>query len=153
MDRDQRSLIDYGAGSGVLALAALKFGASAAVGTDTDELAVKAARRNALLNSVSERFAVVQCGASLDSPEPLAAAGMPRDMKFDVVAANILRGPLVELQPRLTAYAAPGARLLLSGILADQAPEILEAYAADFDDFEVKTDGSWACVQAVRKRA
>eukprot|EP00955_Chlamydomonas_euryale_P114495 366279-Chlamydomonas_euryale.AAC.20 len=49
--------------------------------------------------------------------------------------------------------ARAGARLLLSGILADQAPEILEAYAADFDDFEVKTDGSWACVQAVRKRA
>lgn len=67
--------------------------------------------------------------------------------------ANILRGPLLELAPRLASYArAPGGRLALSGILLEQVPDVRAAYAAaGFGDFEVTSDGGWALVTAVRQ--
>lgn len=75
------------------------------VGTDVDPLAVKSTARNATLNGFDEsRMAVYQCGAGIDDDEPMAAAGVadPAARVFDVVVANILRGPLLELFPRLT---------------------------------------------------
>jgi len=152
LDLTGRTVMDYGAGSGVLALAALKLGASCAVGTDVDSLAVRAASRNAELNGVSERMKVLLCGPSLDDPEPLQQAGvaLPSPEGFSLVVANILRGPLVELAPRLAGYAAPGAQLVLSGILAEQVPDVKEAYQEYFSGFDVTTEGSWACVTAVR---
>lgn len=72
--------------------------------------------------------------------------------QFDLVVANILFRPLLELQPRLTSYCKPGGRLLVSGILQEQAAEIMAAYEADFEDFEVVWEGSWACVTAVKQR-
>lgn len=77
-------------------------------------------------------------------------AGLPSDGAYDFVVANILRGPLLELQPRLTAYVKPGGRLALSGILAEQVPDVRAAYGPHFKEFEVATDGSWALVTAVR---
>ena len=82
------------AGSGVLAIAALKLGAAGAFGTDTDPLAVRAATQNAALNAMGERFSAVQCEASVEGPEPLAAASCgPQDPSgaFDLVMANILQ--------------------------------------------------------------
>ncbi len=80
------------AGSGVLAIAALKMGASEALGTDTDALAVHSAKCNAGLNGVAASFRTEQCGASPDSPEPLAAAGLADvEASFDVCVANILQ--------------------------------------------------------------
>ncbi|GAX80217.1 hypothetical protein CEUSTIGMA_g7655.t1 [Chlamydomonas eustigma] len=146
-------VMDYGAGSGVLALAALHLGATAAVGVDTDSLAVRAARRNAQLNGVEENLAVLLCGPSLEDSEPLEEAGFPASATtaFDVVVANILRGPLVELQPRLTAYCkSPGGIILLSGILTEQVPEVLAAYKSEFSSFQISSDGSWASIQARR---
>jgi len=67
------------------------------------------------------------------------------------VVANILKGPLVELAPRLAAYARPGALLGLSGILKMQAPEILEAYGPVFEDFEVQEEEGWALITATRR--
>jgi len=147
------TVLDYGCGSGVLALAALLLGARSAVGTDTDPLAVRSAKRNAELNS-QEAFTALLCGPSLDDPEPLQQGGYPCNPTFDVVAANILRGPLLELQPRLTQYCRPGGLLLLSGILAEQVPDIRAVYEPHFTDFTVRTEGTaatWACITAIRK--
>ncbi len=82
------------AGSGVLAIAALKMGAAMACGTDTDQLAVRAAAQNAALNGLSGRFQAVQCEGSAEGPEPLAAlaCGAPSQSgAFDVIIANILQ--------------------------------------------------------------
>lgn len=70
---------------------------------------------------------------------------------FNVVVANILRGPLVELCGRLAHYAAPGALLLLSGILEEQVAEVVAAYQPHFTAFKVDTDGQWAAITATRK--
>lgn len=77
--------------------------------------------------------------------------GFP-DASFDVCIANILRGPLVELKPRLAGYVRPGGRIILSGILQEQAPEIQEAYRDEFESFEMQTEGSWALLTAVKTR-
>ncbi|MBL8226595.1 MAG: 50S ribosomal protein L11 methyltransferase [Chromatiales bacterium] len=110
-------LLDYGCGSGILALAALAIGARQAVGVDIDPQAVTATLANAARNDVADRLA-----AGLPDSLP---AGEP----FDVVVANILSGPLARLAPTLRRHAAPGTRLALSGILEEQAGEVIAAYA------------------------
>jgi ribosomal protein L11 methyltransferase len=147
------SVMDYGTGSGVLAVAALLLGAQRAVGTDVEPLAVRSADQNAALNGVGGAFTALRCGADLAAPEPLEEAGMPEpDRKFSVVVANILRGPLLELAPRLAGYAAPGAALGLSGILESQAPVVIEAYTPWFEGFEMAGEAGWAVVTATRRR-
>jgi ribosomal protein L11 methyltransferase len=110
-------LLDYGCGSGILALAALALGARQAVGIDIDPQAVTATLANAERNGVAEQL-------TTGLPDSLPAGD-----RFDVVVANILSGPLARLAPTLRQHAAPGARLALSGILADQADEVITAYA------------------------
>ncbi len=116
---DGREVLDVGCGSGILAIAALKLGAVSAVGTDIDPQALQASRDNA------ERNAIAEADFRLCYPEQLDAGGFP------VVLANILAGPLVELAPTIAGHVAPGGRLALSGILAPQAEEVLEAYRAE----------------------
>lgn len=144
-------MVDYGCGSGVLAIACLMLGAARAAGTDTDPLAVRAAARNAGHNGVAAAFTALQCAADLAGAEPLAQAGLPSCSAHDFVAANILRGPLLELAPRLGAYLRPGGRLALSGMLPSQVGDVTAAYAGDFRDFAVREDGGWALVAAVRR--
>jgi hypothetical protein len=84
-------------------------------------------------------------------PWPVPQAGLPAQAAFTLVVANILMGPLVELAGRLAHYAAPGATLLLSGILQEQVPDIRAAYDPFFHSFSVRTEGTWAAVTAVRK--
>jgi len=73
---------------------------------------------------------------------------------FEFVLANILRGPLLELSPRLARLCAPGGKLLLSGVLAEQAPEVRRVYEAlGFQEFKVETEGSWAALSATKTRA
>ncbi|KAI7836968.1 hypothetical protein COHA_009152 [Chlorella ohadii] len=147
------AVMDYGTGSGVLAVAALLMGAARAVGTDIEPLAVKATVSNAVLNSVADRLDAYACAASLEQQEPLAAAGVPEERRqFEVTVANILQGPLVALAPRLAAYTKPGGLLGLSGILQEQTPAVLEAYGPYFEGFEVQTEDRWALVTAVRKQ-
>eukprot|EP00879_Flechtneria_rotunda_P033157 GHRR01036694.1.p1 GENE.GHRR01036694.1~~GHRR01036694.1.p1 ORF type:complete len:182 (+),score=51.90 GHRR01036694.1:303-848(+) len=149
------TVMDYGTGSGILAIAALLLGAESAVGTDTDPLAVRAAEANAALNGVACKLRVVRCGPNLNDLDPLLQlSGKGQDGNtFDLVVANILRGPLVELQPRLTAYCKPGGQIALSGILDAQAPDVIEAYSPGFEGFQVHTDGGWALVTARSKSA
>ena len=124
-------VIDYGCGSGILAIAALKLGAAHALATDTDPQALAVSHENAERNQVTERLV-------LYLPE-----AVPAQANADVVLANILAGPLVQLAPRLTALVRPGGKLILSGLLANQATEVEAAYAAHFV-FERRVHDGWA---------
>lgn len=137
-----RRVLDFGCGSGILAIAALRLGAARASGTDIDPQALTASRDNA------ERNAIAEGDFSLALPEQLAAG------TFDVVLANILAGPLVELAPTIAERVAPGGRLALSGILANQADEVLDAYRGQglIMAEPIERDG-WVCLPGYRPAA
>ena len=142
MDLRGRTVLDYGCGSGVLAIAALKLGSRYAHAMDIDEQAVTATRENALQNGVEERLAV-------------SAAEHRIDGQFDVVVANILAGPLVELAASISDRVKSGGQLALSGILSEQATEVLDAYApwVDFDQPEFRQQDGQTWVRLTgRKR-
>lgn len=109
-----KSMLDYGCGSGILAIAAAKFGAAPVVGVDIDPDAVQATTANATDNRVT-----LQAGL------PDAVTGL----RFDLVVANILSAPLKLLAPAIAAHVRPGGALVLSGILERQANELIAAYA------------------------
>ena len=132
-------VLDYGCGSGILAIAALKLGARAALAIDIDPQALTASRDNAERNAVSDRLT-------------LADAEQIQSKDFDLVLANILARPLITLAPMLAARTRMGGQIVLAGILDAQADEVRAAYAAWFD-FE--TDGKregWSRVSGVRRR-
>lgn len=133
------SVLDFGCGSGILAIAALLLGAERAVGTDIDPQALEASRDNASRNGIDPaRF-------PLYLPQDLP------DEQADVVVANILAGPLVQLAPQITARVKHGGRLALSGILAEQADEVRAAYAEAFElDPTAEQDG-WVRISGVRR--
>jgi len=124
-------VIDFGCGSGILAIAALKLGARSALGTDTDPQALVTSRENAERNEVLDRL-------TLCLPE-----AVPTAITADVVLANILAPALVALAPTLIALTRPGGWLILSGILTSQAEEVAAAYAGLFD-FEHHQREDWA---------
>lgn len=111
-------VLDVGTGSGILALAALKLGATSAVGTDNDPEALRVALENAEQNGLQDRLTLT--GADVTE---LGEA-------FPLVVANILSGPLIDMAPALAATVAPGGRLVLSGILGTQADDVVAAYVA-----------------------
>ncbi len=113
-----RTVLDYGCGSGILALVAKKCGAATVIGVDIDPQALESARYNSTRN---------HCQIDYYTPEELAHASIPDS--FDVVAANILSSPLKLMAPMLSARVAPGGSLVLSGVLARQAEEVAAAYA------------------------
>ena len=134
-----KTLIDFGCGSGILAIAGLLLGAEHAVGTDIDIQALEASRDNAQRNQVADdRF-------DLYLPEQ-----MP-DTPADVLVANILAGPLVSLAPQLASLVKPGGLLALSGILAEQTDEILQAYRDDFELDPVANQEGWIRVSGRRR--
>ncbi len=116
---DGQRVLDVGTGSGILAIAALRLGAASAIGTDIDPQAPTASRDNAERNAIDDARLRLCYPEQLDDGET-----------FPVVVANILAGPLVELAPMIAGHVAPGGRLALSGILANQAEEVLDAYRA-----------------------
>jgi ribosomal protein L11 methyltransferase len=133
------NLLDFGCGSGILAIAALLLGAKQAVGTDIDFQALDASRDNAGRNNIApERFA-------LYLPEDL-----PQE-KADVLVANILAGPLVSLAPTLTSLVKSGGRLALSGILAEQGAEVAVAYADTFDLDPIADRDGWVRITGRRR--
>ena len=132
-------VIDFGCGSGILAIAALLLGAQRVTATDIDPQALEASRDNAQRNQLA------------DERLPLY---LPEDMPSepaDLLVANILAGPLVSLAPQLTALVKPGGRLALSGILAEQTDEILAAYDTDFELDPVAEKDGWIRVSGVRR--
>jgi ribosomal protein L11 methyltransferase len=133
---DGRSMVDYGCGSGILGIAALKLGARRVFAVDLDPQALTATRENAARNGVSDRLDTRTVGAEL------AAS--------DFVFANILAEPLIELMPVLTAACAMGGDLVLSGILKTQASRVLAAYGSRFDIVRVLEREDWCCIRARR---
>jgi ribosomal protein L11 methyltransferase len=129
-----KTLTDFGCGSGILAIAALKLGAASAVGVDNDPQALTASLDNAERNGVADRLA-------LFLPQDFNAAATPA--LADVFIANILAGPLGELAPTFAAAAKPGAPFAISGILVGQQDELLQRYAEWFDDLRVDTREDW----------
>jgi len=133
--RERSTVIDYGTGSGILAIAAMKLGAAAAYGVDIDPRAVETARFNAKQNDVVAHFADVESEL---------------DVVGDVLVANILANPLRVLAPLLAAHTAPGGSLVLAGILDDQADEIIARYRQWFDLRVWRSEEGWACIAGQR---
>lgn len=130
------SILDYGCGSGILAIAALKLGAGSAIGVDLDPQAVQASRDNAAANQVTASFFT-----------PDAA----QQRQFDIVVANILTNPLKLLAPLLAGYARPGGRIVLSGILETQADDVARVYGQWFDLAAPIVEDGWVCLSGTRK--
>ena len=121
-------VLDYGCGSGILAIAALRLGAGAALGVDVDPSALPAARENAQRNRVDARFIDTETAS---------------DFQADLVVANILANPLILLAPLLGAHTCSGGRIALSGILEAQAAEVANAYAPWFEMRVGGRDADW----------
>jgi ribosomal protein L11 methyltransferase len=115
----KRRVLDYGCGSGILAIAALALGARSAVAVDIDLQALTATQDNATRNGCADRL-------TTGLPTELLPASTRET--FEIIVANILSGPLMRLVPELRRVAGPATRLALSGILADQAPEVIAAF-------------------------
>jgi len=130
------SLLDYGCGSGILAIAAAKLGAGQVAGTDVDPQALAASRANAVANGVDIAFV---------APDALA---MRAD---DIVVANILANPLILLAPALSARVRDGGRIALSGILAPQASAVIAAYARWFTLVAWREDDGWVLLTGTRR--
>lgn len=130
-------VLDVGCGSGILAIAAVRLGAVAALGVDTDPIAIEATVANARRNRVARR--VRARGGTLPS-----GAG-----PFDVVLANLIAGVLVPLAPLLAAELRPGGTLLASGIFADREPEVQGAFeAAGLTIAGRSAEGEWVAIEA-----
>ncbi len=138
VDLRDRHVIDYGCGSGVLAIAAALLGAARVVAIDNDPQALEASRANAERNGVDACLELV-----LASEQALAPA--------DVLVANILAGPLHALAPRFAASLKPGGRLALSGVLHGQHIELVERYAEWFDAITVTQREDWVRIDARRR--
>ncbi|MDR2450568.1 MAG: 50S ribosomal protein L11 methyltransferase [Candidatus Accumulibacter sp.] len=129
--RPGASVLDYGCGSGILAIAAARLGAVEVLGVDIDPQAVAAARGNAARNGVQVRFE--------DSAIGLRG-------QFDLVVANILSNPLKALAPAISAHVRPGGALALSGILSAQTGDLIAAYAPWIPLTMAGTLDGWVCL-------
>lgn len=137
-DLRDRTVIDYGCGSGILAIAALKLGAAAALAVDIDPQAIIATRDNAARNDVADRI-IASAVESMD------------ERAVDIVLANILAEPLLMLADTLAALVRPGGRIVLSGLLIEQAAQVAARYAAWFDIAPVSVRDGWARIDGIRK--
>ena len=140
LDLKDKLVLDYGCGSGILAIAALKLGAKKAMGVDIDEQALQASLENAKRNDVDDRLELVMgTDKKLELP------------KSQITVANILAGPLAQLEPVIADMTASGGLLALSGILTEQADEVIEAYSKDFIMNKVEDKDGWALLTGTRK--
>lgn len=121
LDLTGKTVVDFGCGSGILGIAALKLGAARVIGIDIDPQAIQASRDNAERNGVAGQI------------ELYLPADQPQDVEADVVVANILAGPLRELAPLIAGHGKPGSLMALSGVLESQAPELEAIYGQWFE--------------------
>lgn len=134
----EKEVLDYGCGSGILAISALKLGAKKAYGVDIDPQALIASKDNAQRNQVEDKLELFD-GASKQIPQ------------CSIVVANILAGPLAQLEPNIAALCQSQGKLALSGILESQAQEVIDAYSKDFDIEYTKVKDGWVLIVATRK--
>lgn len=134
-DIGARSVLDYGCGSGILAIAAARLGAAPVIATDIDAQALASTRDNARAND-----------CAIDVREVDRTAGV----RTDVVVANILTNPLKVLAPALVGHLAPGGRLVLSGILESQESEVIAAYAPLIALSRHACEDGWTCLSGTR---
>ena len=138
--RAGETVLDYGCGSGILAIAACRLGATRVVGTDIDTQALAASVANAHRNQVAATFL---------SPDRLAAGEFA---PFDVVVANILANPLQILAPAIALRVKLGGRIVLSGILAAQADPLIAAYRRWFNIGVGESEDGWITLTGTRRR-
>lgn len=121
LDLTGKTVVDFGCGSGILGIAALKLGAARVIGIDIDPQAIQASRDNAARNGIADQI------------ELYLPADQPQDVEADVVVANILAGPLRELAPLIAGHGKAGSLMALSGVLESQAPELETIYGQWFE--------------------
>lgn len=167
------SVLDYGAGSGILGLAALALGASAATGVEVDHDAIEAAHRNAANNNLPFTCYLPPAalahtsaggagmGAGMGSEKEVtdattaasACEPLPQSLlgTFDVCVANILAGPLTQLAPTVAQHCRMGAKLALSGVLTEQGDKVCAAYLPFFSDIQVTAESEgWLLLTGTR---
>lgn len=146
---DGLSVLDYGCGSGILAVAAALLGARRVLGTDIDPRAVEAATLNSAANAVPHGVARYTLPEHLPPVAPVAQVSSVAEGRFDIVLANILANPLKILAPALLDRVAPGGWLVLSGILERQADEMIALYARVDPDLPLhvwRSEDGWVCL-------
>ena len=134
-----RRVLDYGCGSGILAIAAIMLGAEHADCVDIDQQALQATLDNAEVNQVLQQISVYQ-------PDDLEVG-----KQYDLVLANILSGPLTELAPTLAKYTSTGGDIVLSGILSEQATSVRNAYIDFFEMHTIETQDEWILLHGNRR--
>jgi ribosomal protein L11 methyltransferase len=135
---ENKIVIDYGCGSGILAIAAVKLGAKAVYAIDYDEQALLATRENAARNGILENVI-----------KTLLPEAFPK-IQADILMANILTNPLIELAPHFAQHSKPTGQLVLSGILADQVDSIMQAYQPFFAITEITQKEDWIRISGLR---
>ena len=133
-----RKLLDVGCGSGILSIAACKLGADQVYATDIDPQALQATRDNAIKNNCLSQI-------SVSLPEQLEARG------FDIIVANILANPLIEMAPELASLLLPQAKIVLSGILKDQAQAVIDRYKQWFILDPITEKEDWVRISGVKQ--
>lgn len=139
LDLKNKLVIDYGCGSGILAIAALKLGAKRVIGIDIDPQAIQASRDNAERNNVNHDI------------ELYLTKDIPDNLQADVLVANILAGPLKELEPNINSLIKPAGLLGLSGILTSQSQSVCSAYQPHFDLDPVAEQEEWCRITGKKK--
>lgn len=137
--QQDHTVLDYGCGSGILAIAALRLGAARACAVDIDPQALIATWENAMRNGVEDWQLSI-----------IPPAQIPADVQFDLVLANILSGPLVALAPTLAGLCRVGGEIVLAGLLVRQVAEMTEAYQPWFNLQQVEEVEGWALMHGVR---
>lgn len=137
MEVQDKVVLDFGCGSGILGVAALKLGATKLVGIDIDPQALQATMQNAQRNNVQDKVNVY----------------LPQDaptFQADIVCANILAAPLRDLYPVIANYCRPQGRIVLSGLLNEQAEEIANIYSESFSIADISHEGEWSRVSGIK---
>ncbi|KAL6535980.1 hypothetical protein OROHE_012824 [Orobanche hederae] len=158
--------LDYGTGSGVLAIAALKcgttqFGAELSVGFDIEPQAIASAQHNAALNDIwPDKLLLSLVPSKNESDCPLADISshgsynskiIAEKDKYDVVIANILLYPLLDLADQIVSYGKPGATIGVSGIISEQVPTVIKHYSQFLEDINVTMMDDWACISGTKR--
>lgn len=134
----EKRIIDYGCGSGILAIAALKLGANEVIAVDNDPQALEATQSNAERNNVASKLKL-----------HLTESGIQQDT--DILIANILAAPLLKLAPIFASNLRGGGKIAISGILQGQEPELLDCYQFWFDELSTHVKDGWILIEGIRR--